>query len=541
MSYLTDIETLRSYLRRGVKIEMPDRDPEDGTPILKDKIEFPVYAVVRNAFGVMRNIEEEAEKKTFKGDTPDKRDAAKAEWIAEQYKTFTGIANTMRIASGDSVSRMDSFYLVPLYPGMTEIRYLEYVRSKNPKTGDPVDRIIMNPNPLFVVPEGTFKGGAEFKLWADCPVTVFDNASFAAGESYNLECIIKFRQIDTTVSQLESIIKSLDIIKKNRIAMGNSITNSAFTLMGKKAYDEMKATFPPNVETIDMFYDEFKKLVATRKISPTTGKLSEFTVSSFNKYVRENPDSVRFIKTYVAFTRMKAYDMQVQTEKYLKRSIDELVTPHPFWKYFLQGVRGCGTLHAGYIIGLLDPTVCRHPSGFLRYLGLDVVTTEDGKSVGRNKKYGRELPYVDTNNDVRMNNSRGYNAKLKSRIWLLCGNMIKNHDTKYEQVYRDAVEYYKNRPDLKKRWEMKEAGELKGQDIAHTSPHLMAMRKMMSTFVIDLWIAMRRIKGLPLNEGSYAEGKLGIHHGYDHIPALIYEDGEPDCEVENGYMNGADW
>ena len=528
--YLTEIETLRSHLRRGTKIEMPDRDPETGEIILKEKFEFPCYAVIRHAYGNMIVPEEVAEKRKFTGDSDEEKAAKKVQWIAEQYRIYSGIANTMKIASGDAVSRMDSFYLVPLYAGMTEIRYLEYFRDKS-KNGDSVNRVIMNPNPLFTVPADTFKGGEDFKLWVDCPVEVFDNAAFAAGEKFNLEAVLKFRQTNNTVTQLESVIKSLDIVRKNRIAMGNSITNSAFLAFGKAKYDELKASFPPNMETIDMFYKEYTDMVNSRPISKTSGLRTEINRRSFPKVKEEmNPT---FVTSYVAFTRMKAYDMQIKTEKFLKSSIEDLVSDHPYWKYFLQGVRGCGTNHAGYLIGLLDPTVCRHPSGFLRYLGLDVVD-HNGNKVGRNKMYTREMPYVDKDNNVQLNNSRGYNAKLKARIYLLVDNMIKNKDPKYEKVYRDARAYYENRPDLKQRWKDKEEGKLKGTPLAHTSPHLMALRKTMSIFVIDLWIAMRRIKGLPLNGGSYAEGKLGIHHGYDHIPSLTYN-GE---EIEDNTFKG---
>ena len=53
---------------------------------------------------------------------------------------------------------------------------------------------------------------------------------------------------------------------------------------------------------------------------------------------------------------------------------------------------------------------------------------------------------------------------------------------------------------------------------AYSSPHTMALRKLMCTFVVDLWIAERRILGLPINGGRYEEEKLGKVHGYEHTP-----------------------
>ena len=125
-------------------------------------------------------------------------------------------------------------------------------------------------------------------------------------------------------------------------------------------------------------------------------------------------------------------------------------------------------------------------------------------------------------------------------------NILKSKDPYYEKVYRDAYAYYENRPDLAPYWENPKPktkvkkGNIKNDDPDKStekksrpvsSPHWMAMRKLMSTFIIDLWKVERRILGLPLNGGSYAEEKLGIHHGYQHEPPMtdswtgpVYED-----------------
>ena len=98
--------------------------------------------------------------------------------------------------------------------------------------------------------------------------------------------------------------------------------------------------------------------------------------------------------------------------------------------------------------------------------------------------------------------------------------MIKHKDPKYYQMYLDFRDYYSNRSDLAAIWNGKEKGE-------YTSPARMAQRKVMSRFVIDLWLNMRRILGLPLNGGTYEEAKLGIKHNYDyHYPNSRVSGGE---------------
>ena len=200
----------------------------------------------------------------------------------------------------------------------------------------------------------------------------------------------------------------------------------------------------------------------------------------------------------------------VQSEDKIVKAIADEVARNPIYTRYLSGIRGIGPGLAAYLIAYLDPRVCRHPSGFIRYLGLDVVKSEKtGKDIGRNKFITRPMPYLTKDGEVAVNNSRGYNAHIKSKVYMAFDCMIKPKDPKSYQMYLDFRDYYTNRADLATIWNGKDKGE-------YTSPARMAQRKVMSRFVIDLWLNMRRILGLPLNGGTYEEAKLGIKHNYSY-------------------------
>ena len=492
-------EKIRTALKRNVPI-VSSQDLETGEKTVHTRVDYPVYALVNDPNAPFFDTEGHVKSQKFNGSESEVDVKRKAAAI-ELNELFDGIAMQVKLSSGTAISHSTGFYVVPIYAGMTQVRPLGYYKDEDGAAEMWLDK------PLFEIPADTFRA-EDITSWSDYPNDVFADATIAAGKGYHVEALFKFRMIDDNVAQLDSCVNCLDIVRKVRISIGNSITNNAFHVLGKAAYDKIKAELGEK-SYIDACYEDFNTINAARPISKTTGLPVAINARNFK------PSAL--IPSFMFYNWILAYHQQVVAEAKLDRAIDDLVEANPIWIHYLKGIKGCGTKHAAYIIAKLDPTVCRHPSGFLRYLGLDVVyDAEADRMVGRNKMVTRRMPYVNKKDEVSMNNSLGYNTKLKSRIWLLANSMMKAKDPFYYQTYLDAAEYYKNRPDLKRRWEAKERKEdwVKGD---MTSPHKMALRKMMNVFVVNLWLAERRIMGLPLNGGAYAEEKLGIRHGYDHI------------------------
>ena len=553
---LMDVQVMKTMLQKNIPIQV-GKD-ENGEMLVVSRCDYPCFAVVRNVLGDRVDLEAKAKESAdrAKVSSEAERQIKYNEKLTELQNKYDTVAMIMRLASGTAVATMDGYYVVPIYAGMTEVRPLRWYRDRSvvaaiktlmddedgPKLQvNDYDKLTLDP-PLFEIPEDTFKL-EDMRHWADDPTYAFNNAAKAAGENYCLEAIIKLKTDDDIVQALRTCCKNIDVIRKVRISIGNSITNNCFHILGKEAFDIMKAKLlakDPNTTYIESAYKEFKYMLENRPISEITGKPVKVTVSNFK--------GTELIPRYILWEMFQTYHMEVLAEEHLDKSVKELVKDHPFWRYFLEGIKGCGYKHAGYIISGLDPRMCRHPSGWLRYLGLDVVWDEESQKYrGRNKNYRRDVPIVSTDGEVQVIKTLGYDTKLKSRVYLLATNILKSKDPYYEKVYRDAYAYYENRPDLAPYWETTpkpktkvKKGNIKNDDPDKStekkirpvsSPHWMAMRKLMSTFIIDLWKVERRILGLPLNGGSYAEEKLGIHHGYQHEPPMtdswtgpMYED-----------------
>ena len=554
---LMDVQVIKTMLQKNIPIQTGNKD-DNGDPEVISRCDFPCFAVIRNVVGNRIDLEAKAKESANRS-----KAKTEAEWqvkfnekLEELQNKYATVATIMKLASGTAVATMDGYYVVPIYAGMVEVKPLQWYRDRSivpaiktlqddedagPKMQvNDYDKLKLA-GTLFEIPADTFKL-SDMRYWADDPTAMFNNAAKAAGTKYVLEAIIKLRTDDDVIQALGNCCKNIDIVRKVRVSMGNSITNNCYHILGKEAFDALKADMlkdNPNTTYIKEAYKEFKEILENRPISEITGKAIKITVSNFK--------SSRLIPRYMIWEMLQTYHMEVLAEEHLDKSVKELVKDHPFWRYFLEGIKGCGFKHAGYIISGLDCRVCRHPSGWLRYLGLDVVWNEEqGKFRGRNKNYLREVPIVTTDGEVQVIKTLGYDTKMKSRVYLLATNILKSKDPYYEKVYRDAYTYYTNRPDLAPYWEEKpkkntpKKGNVKNEDPDQetvkkskpvSSPHYMALRKLMSTFIIDLWKVERRILGLPLNGGSYAEEKLGIHHGYQHEPPMteswpgpVYED-----------------
>lgn len=482
--YLNEIETIRlSMTKKNAEIVVGKNSL--GKLVTKKRFQYKAFMIIRHIDGDMMDF-----------------DGMKAGDVDNVTNVINQVYGQFKCTSGSGCAYMNSFFMVPLYIGATELKYLYFDIEK--VNGVSVVKVFESEEPLVVLDKPL--DVKDIGLWSDNPDIYFKDILEPYG--YVVEGLSKFNSKTEPEMELESNINMLDIVRKVRIGIGNTIINNLYHTYGPERYDAIKKQYGEDDKLIKVLYDDFKGLLDVQnKNLNDKGEPKRITSINFK--------GTTLIPTYMMYNNMMGYHAQMLTEARLEKNIEIGVKKHPFWTRYLEGIRGCGTLHAGYIIARLDPTVGRHPSSFIRYLGLDVVENENGERVGRNRSMVRPMTYLKSDGSVGINKTRGYNAEMKSRIWLLAGNMLKAHDPKYEAIYRGAVEYYTNRPDLKDRWERKKNGEK-----VHGTVHGMAFRKMMCQFVIDLWLAERQILGLPLNGGTYAEEKLGIHHGYDHLPEI---------------------
>jgi hypothetical protein len=161
----------------------------------------------------------------------------------------------------------------------------------------------------------------------------------------------------------------------------------------------------------------------------------------------------------------------------------------------LKDVRGCGPLMAAVIISEIDPHKAKYVSSFWKYAGLDVA--EDGNGRSRKKEHLVEVEYVNKDGELSKRQSITFNPFLKTKLVGVLGTSFIRSGGKYAEIYYDYKNRLENHPVHK--------------DKTKLHKHNMAIRYMIKMFLKDLYIAWRKLEGLPVLP-DYAEGKLGIIH-----------------------------
>lgn len=163
-----------------------------------------------------------------------------------------------------------------------------------------------------------------------------------------------------------------------------------------------------------------------------------------------------------------------ELEKELNQDLKSVVMDHPMYDQVVA-IKGIGNVLAARLLAPIDIERADTVSSLWCYVYGKV---EDGK-----REYQRK--------GVR----RSYNKALKSTVWLICEQFLRQDGSPYQKVYYDAKTYYQeNRSD----W-------------TPMRIHRAAMRKMGKTFLAHLWERWRVIEGLPIRR-LYVQEKLGHNH-----------------------------
>lgn len=108
-------------------------------------------------------------------------------------------------------------------------------------------------------------------------------------------------------------------------------------------------------------------------------------------------------------------------------------------------------------------------------------------------------PYLDKENKLKIKNSLGYNTELKRRILGILSDGFLRSTGYYYGIYNDYKNAKLNNPKIMAKY---------------TKGHInnMAKRYMCQIFVLDYYMALCQIEGIPNGGGTYAEAKLGKYH-----------------------------
>ena len=461
--------------------------------------EFSSFIIVRKLFDEVENFDNKEE---------------------ENLKFY---AQSLKISEASlSVLKSKGFYVIPIYPGIKEFRPLSYGEY---------DYCIWEEESLFTL-EKEVLTEKNMKNWIDYPCDILNTVFQMLNMDWNCESGFVVTNPLAGYSVIKQIVEAREIIKKSRIKIGNSIVNNTFLSLGKREYDNLKETMGIKGDVTQALMKEYKRIKEDihSKMLQANPKRTNLNITErvFNMYAPKS----KIIPDFYKYSFMDIFARLEDIEDDMIKMISSTVHQEKLWKYYLEGISGCGELTAAYILASLNPYKARHPSSFIRYAGMDVRENEEGRRVGVNKSFTRELVYLNKDGEISVKKSLGYDPILKARILgIFVPSAIKAKKGLYAEIYYNAKEYYKNRPDLQEEFNSKKSTR---------SPHKMAVRKTGHLFLVHLWEAWRRIEGLPLNGGSYEKAKLNIIHNYDTPRVLTPEEYEKENPPKRQYKKSYD-
>lgn len=263
--------------------------------------------------------------------------------------------------------------------------------------------------------------------------------------------------------------------------------------------------------------EEAKKLIELLK--EEYGRLTEGVVAKRN----EMPDKTKFtggelISSFIEFQLVHQYIGVEKQERLAFRQLGDALERLPIWTEYLSKVVGVGPATAAVLVTYFDIEHAHHPSLFWAYAGLDV--GPDGYGRSRREEHLIDREYKAKDGSIKTRRSVTYEPWLKARLYGALGTSFMR---KVDSPWRLVYDGYKHRllTDPRKRKvtliEYKRMHKAKDPETKDVWPprrvHLASMRYMIKMFLADFWHHWRELEGLPLNYGTYAEGKLGMTHG----------------------------
>lgn len=306
-------------------------------------------------------------------------------------------------------------------------------------------------------------------------------------EDFNVEIEYPESFLDEQTS-IRNMIDTLYAVQDLRISTGNrlaaSLRNKRFS--SKDTADE---------SIIKSILSEFSTITEQAKLDSKGKKTA--TIQSVIRACE-----CKLILNQLHYDLVKPYVLLCKTEQEQLKTIKKFVESTRLWKEFLVGVKGCGHLMAAVCMAYLDPYKARHCSAFWKYAGLDVVLSEDGEGIGRNRSMTTMIDYIAKDGTVKQKRSLTYNPRLKTKLLgVLGGAFLKARDSHYGNIYYG----YKNRL-IQRNF---------GNNKAHI--HRAALRYAVKMFLRDLWVEWRKIEGLQVTT-PYEEVYLDKDpHGDPHL------------------------
>lgn len=201
-----------------------------------------------------------------------------------------------------------------------------------------------------------------------------------------------------------------------------------------------------------------------------------------------------------------AKEKEVECEKNLKRVLKRF----PIWTEYLEGVKGVGTIAAGWIIGEFDIEKATTVSKMWQFAGLNPGLVKGKKRVDHEDG---KVEFVETGEMIRGDkltpgHVSPFNQKLRTAlVGVLADGFIKQQNYYAMEFYYP----YKARLEQEESTVLHVGKEKQWKDVNKGHRDRAAKRYMIKMFLKDLYVAWRTIEGLPVRP-SYQEEYLGHKH-----------------------------
>ena len=196
-------------------------------------------------------------------------------------------------------------------------------------------------------------------------------------------------------------------------------------------------------------------------------------------------------------------------EKAMLRQLSDILLDYNVYNHILKNTVGIGPTIAGVLISEFDIYFARYPSQFVAYAGLDV--GPDGKARSRRADHLVKREYRAKDGSIQEKLSITFNPFLQAKMLAVVG-------TSFLRTKSPYTEHYYN-------YKVRKTAQNATMEIPRNkiNIHRMAIRYMVSKFLIDLHIKWRELEGLPVAR-PWAEEKLvrtfphGGIVGVTHMP-----------------------
>ena len=338
------------------------------------------------------------------------------------------IAKELKInVASYTVLANQGWYMCPIMKDMTEMRPVEVETIKNGY------RLVLKKDPLFTFEECPFDDIANWKYNA-APSINAALGNEGAGLRFQAMGTFRHNKDRNGSNELKVVVHSVENAQKTRIKVGNNLISSLYNSKGNIGFNELKEKDAKekgkdikDVKVIELIEEEYLRLNAAIEADTSAGaasikallkklskdefadaqsELQEFILKKskrrYSSRIKSEEEfenvkikyDLKYITSYCVYNQIREYLNYKRIEEEAMNYMKEVVHRQLLWQRYLIGIKGLAETTAAYIMANFNIYSAEHPSGFLRYVGLDqiaVTPNEEEVLANKDENYARAI------------------------------------------------------------------------------------------------------------------------------------------------------